>query len=74
MRGSVAPSELGEGEEDEQMRQLREVSTVLANEWDELEDEEGLPSLDEVIGRSLGKGNAKGAALEVDGEEPDGSM
>ncbi|BGP28408.1 hypothetical protein JCM10296v2_000140 [Rhodotorula toruloides] len=74
VRGSVAPSDLGDGEEDEQMRQLREMSTVLANEWDELEDEEGLPSLDEVIARSTGKGNAMGAAREVDGHEPDGSL
>ncbi|BGP21263.1 hypothetical protein Rt10032_c19g6242 [Rhodotorula toruloides] len=74
VRGSVAPSDVGEGEEDEQMRQLKEVSIVLANEWDGLEDEEGLPSLDQVIARSRGQGNAKGAALEVDGDEPDGSM
>ncbi|BGP44375.1 hypothetical protein JCM10450v2_000186 [Rhodotorula kratochvilovae] len=70
VRGSVAPSELGDGEEDEQMRRLRETSMLLANEMDEDED---LPSLDALVERARGRGDAEGAPLELDKDEPEGT-
>lgn len=72
VRGSVAPPELGgaEGEDDEQMRRLREMSMMLANEGD---DDEELPSLDALVERARGKGNAEGAALEVDADANEGT-
>ncbi|GAA5891810.1 hypothetical protein JCM8208_002896 [Rhodotorula glutinis] len=68
--GSVAPSELGEGDEgdDEQMRRLREMSMMLANDEDE-----DLPSLDALVGRATGRGNVEGAALELDADEEEGT-
>ncbi|GAA5981046.1 hypothetical protein JCM10908_003962 [Rhodotorula pacifica] len=78
-RGSVTPSLAGDdndNEEDDQMRALRATSTLLANEWPATDQGGGeeLPSLDDIINRSRGKGNVDGAGLEVEGEQPDGSI
>lgn len=89
LRGSVTPSLApdndaddddgdGDEEEDAQKRLLRAKSTLLANDWPEQgltgNSDDELPSLDELIERSKGQGNVPGAALVVEGDQPDGSV
>ncbi|GAA6046545.1 hypothetical protein JCM3770_006202 [Rhodotorula araucariae] len=55
VRGSAAPSDAGDGDEDDEMHRLRETSMLLANEMD---DDDDLPPLDVLVERARGRGDA----------------